>query len=134
MLILGRGLDPTARGVFAFITTAAQILSVTASLGAGEMMTVFAARKPSQRPTFLTNVVLFVLGTTILAGGIVCGLAFGFENSLPSEVTPREVVLLVVGSVESAVAGAANGYLVGTRRIHIAATVSAILPWLYAEC
>jgi O-antigen/teichoic acid export membrane protein len=132
VLILGRGLDPAARGVFAFITTAAQILSRTASLGAGEMMTVFAARTPSQRPTFLTNVVLFVLGTTTLAGGIVCVLALAFENSLPSEVTLREVVLLVVGGVVTAVAGASDGYLVGTRRIHIAATISAILPWLYA--
>jgi O-antigen/teichoic acid export membrane protein len=132
VLILGRALDPAERGVFAFITTAAQILAVTASIGAQSMITVFAARTPSQRPTFLTNVVLFVLVATILASGIVCVLAFAFENSLPSGVTFAQVVLLVVGGIVSAIAGASDGYIVGTGRIHIVATVSAILPWLYA--
>jgi O-antigen/teichoic acid export membrane protein len=132
VLILGRGLDPSARGVFAFITTAAQILAITASLGVRDMMTVFAARTPPQRPTFLTNAVLFVFATTTLAGGIVCVVAFGFKNSLPGHVSFREVLLLVVGAVVTSVAGASDGYLIGTRRIHIAATVSAILPWIYA--
>jgi O-antigen/teichoic acid export membrane protein len=132
VLVLGRALDPTERGVFAFITTAAQILAVTASLGARDMMTVFAARTPARRPTFLANVVLFVVGTTILAGGIVGVVAFAFKDSLPSAVTFREVLLLVLGAVVTAVAGVSDGYLIGTHRIRLAATVSAILPWLYA--
>lgn len=132
VLILGRGLEPTSRGVFALITTAAQIVSRTASFGASDTVMVFAARWPALRSTLLTNLVLFVGATNIAVGGVLVALAFAVSGPLPSHVTELEVILLAVGAVAGGLAGASDSYLVGCSRIAITSTVSAIMPWVYA--
>lgn len=132
VLILGRGLPPAERGLFALVTTSAQILARTMNFGVGDAATVLVARDPRRRRTLLTNLLLFTATSTIAAAALMIGIATVVTGALPAHVTRVEVVLLGAAGLVSAVAGVGDSYLIGRGRIATSSTVTAILPWVYA--
>jgi O-antigen/teichoic acid export membrane protein len=131
VLVLAHALTVSHRGQFAFITTAAQVISRIAGFGITDATTVFAAQRPERRSRLLTNALLFAgVSSTVLA------VAFWGVLSLVHETgrfgDRSELLLLVAGAIVSALVGAANAFLTGCGRWRAQSLLSAAAPWFYA--
>ena len=131
VLIVARGLGPAGRGTVAFITVTALVVAHVAGLGVGEATTVLAARRPQWRPVLLSNVLLFFLGSGLLAAG----LAFGgllLSDLGPAGVGTPELMILGVGILASALVEAGYSFLLGTERLRQLALITGSASWVYA--
>jgi O-antigen/teichoic acid export membrane protein len=131
VLMLARGLGPSGRGTIAFITVTALVLARIAGLGVGEATTVYAAKAPERRGVLLSNVVLFMVASSLLAAGLACAALLLLAGDRPVGLGRPELALLVAGTLASALVEAGAAFLLGCGRIRRLAYITATASWVY---
>ena len=129
--MLARGLGPSGRGTIAFITVTALVLARVAGLGVGEATTVYAARRSDRRGALLSNVVLFMLASSLLAAGLACAALGLLGDDRPVGIGQSELVLLVAGTLASALVEGGAAFLLGCGRVRRLALITATASWVY---
>jgi O-antigen/teichoic acid export membrane protein len=131
VLILARALGPSGRGTIAFITVAALVAARLAGLGIGEATSVFVARRPEIRGTLLANVVIFMLGSGLVAAAFACGTLVTLGDHRPAGVGAPELALIALATLVSALGDAGYVFLLGSNRLRPIALITASASWLY---
>lgn len=129
--MLARGLGPSGRGTIAFITVTALVLARVAGLGVGEATTVYAARRSERRGALLSNVVLFMLASSLLAAGLACTALRLLGGERPVGVGQPELAILVAGTLASALVEGGAAFLLGCGRVRRLALITATASWVY---
>ena len=132
VLILARGLAPHDRGAVAFVTVSALVISSLASFGAAEATKVFVARRPAERSSLLSNVVLASTCGALVGGGIACGALLALGDARPAGLGRVELAAIVAGATAGAIGLAAMAFLQGCSRFVAYSRVLAAGPWAYA--
>jgi O-antigen/teichoic acid export membrane protein len=132
VLLIARGLGPAGRGTIAFITVTALVVGRATKVGVTEATTVFAAQRPAQRATLLTNLIVFTLvgsglGTLLVCGGLILAAAWR-----PAGIGSMELLALAFAIMANALVVAGNAFLLGCGRVRARSILTAIGPWLYA--
>jgi O-antigen/teichoic acid export membrane protein len=127
-----RSLGPTGRGTVAFVTVAAIVSATVARLGITEAMTVFAARRPRERPVLLANVLLSVTVAECVAAGMVCGALLVFPAIRPPGIDRPEMLVLACGMLASGLVDAGYMFVLGCSRFRLHAAVTIATSWGYA--
>lgn len=132
VLLLARALEPTGRGEVAFITVTAMVTARCVNLGLNEATRVFVAQRVTQRATLLTNLVLAV--TALSAGGalVVCGALAALPGVRPPGIGLRQLVVLLLATLATALVSAGYSYLQGCSRFRPYGLVQSTGAWLYA--
>ena len=132
LLLIARALGPTGRGTVAFITVASLLVAWIVRFGVGEATVVFFARRPSERPTLVTNIVLFA-GTAGSAGAaIVCTVLAVVPSLRPAGLGNAELVALGVSVVAATFADAGYKFVLASSRFRLHARVTMATSWMYA--
>jgi O-antigen/teichoic acid export membrane protein len=131
VLILARALGPTGRGTIAFITVAALVAARLAGIGIGEATAVFVARRPEARGALLANVVVFMLGSALLASAVACGALVALGDDRPAGVGPPELAILAGATLISALGESGYFFLLGADRLRPLALITATASWVY---
>ena len=131
VLILARSLGPTGRGTIAFITVTALVAARLAGLGIGEATAVFVARRPERRGALLTNVVVFMFGSALLAAAVACGALVALGDAGPAGVGAPELTILACATLVSALGEGGYFFLLGRDRIRALALITATASWVY---
>ena len=129
--MLARGLGPSGRGTIAFITVTALVLARVAGLGVGEATTVYAARRSEARGILLSNLVLFMLASSLLAAGLACAALLLLGDERPAGMGQSELAILVAGTLAAALVEAGAAFLLGCGRIRRLALITATASWVY---
>jgi len=129
--MLARGLGPSGRGTIAFLTVTALVLARVAGLGVGEATTVYAATRPGARGALLSNVVLFMVASSLLAAGLACAGLLALGEGRPAGLGRPELAILVAGTLVSALVEAGATFLLGCGRVRRLALVTATASWVY---
>ncbi len=132
VLLLARALEPAGRGEVAFITVTAMVVARVATLGLNEATRVFAAQKPGDRSTLLSNLVL--VDTVLSIGGalVVCGALAAFPEVRPPGIGTRQLVVLLLATLATALVYAGYTYLQGCSRFRPYGLVQSAGSWVYA--
>ena len=128
--MLARSLGPSGRGTIAFITVTALVIARVAGLGVGEATTVYAARRSEARDVLLSNLVLFMLASSLLAAGLACA-ALQLLDELPAGLGQSELAILIAGTLASALVEAGAAFLLGCGRLRRLALITATASWTY---
>jgi O-antigen/teichoic acid export membrane protein len=131
VLILARGLGPTGRGTIAFITVTALVAARLAGLGMGEATAVFVARRPEARGALLANVVVFMLGSALLAAAVACGALAALGDDGPAGIGAPELTIIAAATLVSALGDAGYVFLLGCGRLRPLAFITATASWIY---
>jgi O-antigen/teichoic acid export membrane protein len=131
VLMLARALGPTGRGTIAFITVTALVVARIAAFGITEATIVFSARRRDERGALLSNMVVFMLGSGLLAGALACGVLLLLGGERPSGVGGPELAMLAIGTLVSALVDGAAGFLLGCDRLRRLALITATASWVY---
>jgi O-antigen/teichoic acid export membrane protein len=83
VLIVARGLGPSGRGDVVFLITIAILSSQFASLSISESISIFAGRRPGQRPALAGNAVVLAATLGLAAVGVLVLLMIGFPGISP---------------------------------------------------
>lgn len=129
--MLARGLGPSGRGTIAFITVTALVVARVAGLGVGEATTVYAARRSEERDVLLSNLVLFMLSSSLLAAGLACAALQLLGDERPAGVGQSELAILIAGTLASALVEAGAAFLLGCGRLRRLALITATASWVY---
>jgi O-antigen/teichoic acid export membrane protein len=131
VLILARSLGPTGRGTMAFITVSALVLARVAGFGMGEATTVLAARRVEARGALLSNLILFMVTSALVLGGVGFVLLFSLAGERPAGVELPELMILAGAAVVIALIEAGGAFLVGCGRLQRLALITATAYWIY---
>jgi O-antigen/teichoic acid export membrane protein len=131
VLILARSLGPTGRGTIAFITVSALVLARVAGFGMGEATTVLAARRVEARGALLSNLILFMVTSALVLGGVGFVLLFSLAGERPAGVELPELMILAGAAVVIALIEAGGAFLVGCGRLQRLALITATAYWIY---
>jgi O-antigen/teichoic acid export membrane protein len=131
VLMLARGLGPSGRGTIAFITVTAMVLAQVAGVGVEEATTVYAAQRPDWRGALLSNLVLFMVASSLLAAGLACAALTILGDSGPAGIGPTELAILAAGTLVSALVETGAAFLLGCGRIRRLAFITATASWVY---
>jgi O-antigen/teichoic acid export membrane protein len=131
VLILARSLGPTGRGTIAFITVSALVLARIAGFGMGEATTVLAARRTEARGALLSNLILFVVTSALVLGGLGFVVLLSLAGERPAGVDPPELAILAGAAVVIALIDAGGAFLVGCGRLQRLALITATAYWIY---
>jgi O-antigen/teichoic acid export membrane protein len=131
VLMLARALGPTGRGTIAFITVTALVVARIAAFGITEATIVFSARRRDDRGALLSNMVVFMLGSALLAGALACGVLVLLGDERPAGVGGPELAMLAIGTLVSALVDGAAGFLLGCDRLRRLALITATASWVY---
>jgi O-antigen/teichoic acid export membrane protein len=131
VLILARALGPTGRGTIAFITVTVLVAARLAGLGMGEATAVFVARRPEVRGALFANVVVFMLGSALLAATVVCGALVVLGDDRPTGIGTPELAIIAGATLVSALGDAGYVFLLGSDRLRPLALITASASWLY---
>ena len=131
VLLLARGLDPSARGTVAFLTITALVVSRLARLGVADATTVLAARRSRQRSALLSNLLGFTISAMLGAAGLL-SLVILLGRIHPAGIKDRQLILLAVGILASGLVDAGSSFMLGLGRIAELAALNAVGPWIYA--
>ena len=129
--MLARELGPSGRGTIAFITVTALVIARVAGLGVGEATTVYAARRSEGRDILLSNLVVFMLASALLAAGLACAALQLLGDERPAGVGQSELAILGAGTVASALVEAGAAFLLGCGQLRRLALITATLSWVY---
>jgi O-antigen/teichoic acid export membrane protein len=132
ILILARGLGPAGRGAVAFFVVTAMVTARSAGLGVREATTVFASRRPRQRPTLLTNLVLASFVSGLAGAALVCGTLASLGHDRPAGIGTSETAVLGLGILAISVVDGGYSFLLGCSRFRSQALVTAGSSWIYA--
>jgi O-antigen/teichoic acid export membrane protein len=132
VLLLARALAPGDRGVVAFVTVSALVISSLASFGAAEATKVFVARRPAARASLLANVVLVSSCGALAGGALACAALVAAAGARPAGVGTLELAAIVAGALVGAIGLAGAAFLQGCSRFAAYARVLAAGPWVYA--
>jgi O-antigen/teichoic acid export membrane protein len=132
VLLLARALEPPGRGEVAFITVTAMVVARCASLGLNEAARVFAARRPADRATLLTNLVVAMTALSLGGALIVCGALAALPGVRPPGIGTQQLVVLLLATVATALVSAGYSYLQGCSRFRPYGLVQSTGSWLYA--
>jgi O-antigen/teichoic acid export membrane protein len=127
-LLLARSLGPSGRGTIAFITVTALVVARIAKLGVGQATGVLAAQRPGARPILLSNLFVFSLVASVVAGAAVSGLLY-LAGAHPAGLTDTDLAILAAGIVAAGLVD--DNFLIGCGRLRDAAAISAAGGWLY---
>lgn len=83
VLIVARGLGPSGRGEVVFLITVAILSSQFASLSISESISIFAGKRPGQRPALAGNAVVLAATLGLAAVGALVLLMVGFPGISP---------------------------------------------------
>lgn len=131
VLILARSLGPTGRGTIAFITVSALVLARVAGFGMGEATTVLAARRVEARGALLSNLILFMVTSALVLGGVGFVLLSSLAGERPAGVELPELMILAGAAVVIALIEAGGAFLVGCGRLQRLALITATAYWIY---
>jgi O-antigen/teichoic acid export membrane protein len=131
VLILARSLGPTGRGTIAFITVSSLVLARIAGFGMGEATTVLAARRTEARGALLSNLILFVVTSALVLGGLGFVVLLSLAGERPAGVDPPELAILAGAAVVIALIDAGGAFLVGCGRLQRLALITATAYWIY---
>jgi O-antigen/teichoic acid export membrane protein len=131
VLILARSLGPTGRGTIAFITVSALVLARVAGFGIGEATTVLAARRVEARGALLSNLILFMVSSGLLLGGLGLVSLLSLADERPAGVGLPELVILAGAALVITLIDAAGAFLVGCGRLRRLALITATAYWIY---
>jgi O-antigen/teichoic acid export membrane protein len=129
--MLARDLGPSGRGTIAFITVTALVVARVAGLGVGEATTVFAAIRAEGRDVLLSNLVLFMVTSALLAAGLACAALELLGDMRPAGLGHPELAILAAGTVTSALVEAGAAFLLGCGRFRPLALITATVSWVY---
>lgn len=129
--MLARGLGPSGRGTIAFITVTALVLARVAGLGVGEATTVYAAKRAETRGALLSNLVLFMLASSLLVAALACAALALLGDDRPVGVGQTELAILVAGTLASALVEGGAAFLLGCGRVRRLALITATASWIY---
>lgn len=129
--MLARGLGPSGRGTIAFITVTALVVARVAGLGVGEATTVYAARRSEARDVLLSNLVLFMLASSLLAAGLACAALQLLGDELPAGLGQSDLAIIIAGTLASALVEAGAAFLLGCGRLRPLALITATASWAY---
>jgi O-antigen/teichoic acid export membrane protein len=131
VLMLAHGLGPSGRGTIAFITVTALVVARVSGFGVGEATTVYAAREPEGRDVLLSNLVLFMLASSLIAAGLACAALQLLGDERPAGVGQSQLAILAAGTLVSALVEAGAAFLLGCGRLRRLALITATASWLY---
>ncbi|HKY11935.1 MAG TPA: oligosaccharide flippase family protein [Gaiellaceae bacterium] len=131
VLILARSLGPTGRGTIAFITVSALVLARVAGFGMGEATTVLAARRVEARGALLSNLILFMVTSTLFLAGLGFVVLLSLADERPAGVDLPELTILGGAAVAIALIEAGGAFLVGCGRLQRLALITATAYWIY---
>jgi O-antigen/teichoic acid export membrane protein len=131
VLMLARALGPTGRGTIAFITVSALVLARVAGLGVGEATAVLAAKRADRRGPLLANLVLFMLGSGLIAAVLACAVLLSAEGERPAGIGSTELLILGAATLVSALVEAGAAFLLGCGRLRRLALITATASWIY---
>src|SRR6185437_6202465 len=131
VLLFARALEPSQRGTLAFLTITALVVSRVARLGLADATTVYVAKNPGQRPTLLSNLVVFTSALMVAGAGLV-SLLIVATGAHPAGLEYKQLIPLSVGILASGLLDAGYEYILGLGRIRELAFLNATGPWLYA--
>jgi O-antigen/teichoic acid export membrane protein len=131
VLILARSLGPTGRGTIAFITVSALVLAKVAGFGMSEATTVLAARRIDARAALLSNLVCFVLASSLVLGSLGFVLLLSLPSERPAGVDAPELGVMVGATATIALIEAGGAFLVGCGRLRRLALITATATWMY---
>jgi O-antigen/teichoic acid export membrane protein len=126
VVVVAHALGPSGRGTVAFVATAGILIGTLSRLGMDQAVVVFAARSPRDRPALLANLLLFSVAASVAAACVVA-LVLVLGGLHPAGVDAFDSWMIVLGSLGSALAGAAGSYLLGCRW-HLAQAVTIACP------
>jgi O-antigen/teichoic acid export membrane protein len=131
VLILARALGPTGRGTIAFLTVTALVAARLAGLGIQEATAVFVARRPEARGALLANVVAFMTGSALLAGGLACVALVALGDDRPPGLGAAELAAIAAATLVTALGEAGHCVLLGCARLGRVALITATTSWIY---
>lgn len=129
--MLARALGPSGRGTIAFITVTALVLGRVAGLGVGEATTVCAARGSEARGILLSNLVLFMIASSLLAAGLACAALLLLGDERPAGLGQSELAILIAGTLAAALVEAGAAFLLGCGLLRRLALITATASWAY---
>jgi O-antigen/teichoic acid export membrane protein len=132
VVVIAHALLPAARGGVAFVTVTALLVAAASVIGLDNATMVYAARDESLRPRLLANLVSVTALMPLLVGGAVCLTLLALPEIRPGNVLPRDLGVLLAGSVAASIAECGAAYLVGCRRLRVKALADLAMPWSYA--
>jgi O-antigen/teichoic acid export membrane protein len=100
-------------------------------LGMGEATAVFVARRPEVRGALFVNVVVFMLGSALVAATLACGALIVLGDDRPAGVGMRELAIIACATLISALGDAGYVFLLGSDRLRPLALITASASWLY---
>jgi O-antigen/teichoic acid export membrane protein len=132
VLLLARALSPAERGTVAFITVLAVVLSRLLGVGMRQATTVFAAQRVDERPSLLSNLVVFNVAAAVFGGLVACSVLLALEEHLPEGVGTTEIALIGAGLLVMALLDCGYSFLLGCQRFRERALIIATAPWGWA--
>jgi O-antigen/teichoic acid export membrane protein len=132
VLVLARALEPAGRGTVAFLIVTAMVAARASGIGVREAVVVYAARRPAERPTLLSNLVVAAFATGTIAAGLVCGGLTLLGGLRPAGIGVGELVALGLGIAIAAQVDGGYYFLTGCSRFREQALVTASSSWMYA--
>lgn len=131
LLLVTRALGPSGRGTVAFLTVTALVTAWIARLGVTEATVVFAAKRPGQRRTLLTNSLAFSTLAGVAGAAVVCGALWFVPVLRPHGVGGPELVILAFSILAACLADAGYRFTLGCSRFRTHALVTAVTSWVY---
>lgn len=131
VLMLAHALGPSGRGTIAFITVTALVVAHVAGFGVGDATTVFAARRSEGRDVLLSNLVVFMIASSLLGAGLACAALELLGDARPAGVGQSEIAILIAGTLASALVEAGAAFLLGCGRLRRLALITATASWVY---
>ena len=130
-LIIARALGPSGRGAIAFFLASTFLAAYVGRVGFENAATVYAARDRDRQGVVLTNVLLFTVPSSVLAGAALVCVMILLPFELPPSLNDAALVAIAGATVATAFHDVSLAFLLGCRRYAAYALGYGAGPWMY---
>ena len=130
-LIIARALGPSGRGAIAFFLASTFLAAYVGRVGFESAASVYAARDPDRQGVVLTNVLLFTVPSSVIAGAALVFVMFLLPFELPPSLNDAALVAIAGATVATAFHDVSLAFLLGCRRYAAYALGFGAGPWVY---
>ena len=130
-LIIARALGPSGRGAIAFFLASTFLAAYVGRVGFENAASVFAAREQDRQGVVLTNVLLFTVPSSVLAGATLAFAMILLPSGLPPSLDDAALVAIAAAAVATAFHDVGLAFLLGCRRFAAYALGFGAGPWVY---
>ena len=130
-LIIARALGPSGRGAIAFFLASTFLAAYVGRVGFENAATVYAARDRDRQGVVLTNVLLFTVPSSVLAGAALVCVMILLPFELPPSLNDAALVAIAGATVATAFHDVSLAFLLGCRRYAAYALGFGAGPWMY---